>query len=345
MANELNQPKEFSWAGLAATTGAAGLGGFIFDRYIRGNKNLTQNLIAAAGFGAVGAAASAAHQYLSEKNRTESNNKNPDNQIDRAGNKVQPDEPGPASTVFKNVSETIQENPVKSALIEWGLQALNAKPVLKRAVKFGEKAAKRMMSSQAKAIKTLETMTTKAAQQTPIVQASPEAVQAAEKAVTTATESALKASQKMADLQANTGGNGVKKLWNSIQQLLAKANVKRTEHALRVAKKTQDTLNTPTRTNIVIVEELKDLMRRGNIDPRKVEEFLRTAKDPKDIEALLKSSQYGAVRRYGKMLVPGFKTVAQSLPALARTAGIGFTAEALKRGTFGRWAAKLEQSK
>lgn len=75
MANDINQPKDFSWAGLAATTGIAGLGGFIFDRYIRGNKNLMQNLGMAAGFGAGGALASTAYQIISDKARVAANEK------------------------------------------------------------------------------------------------------------------------------------------------------------------------------------------------------------------------------------------------------------------------------
>jgi len=74
-AEKASTPQDFSWAGLAAATGAAGLGGFIFDRYIRGNKNLRKNLAMAAGFGAGGALASTAYQLISERNRVAENKK------------------------------------------------------------------------------------------------------------------------------------------------------------------------------------------------------------------------------------------------------------------------------
>ena len=60
---------DFSWAGLLATTGTAGIGGFILDRYILGNKDLESNLLYAAGFGGAGALGSALWQNYAGKDK------------------------------------------------------------------------------------------------------------------------------------------------------------------------------------------------------------------------------------------------------------------------------------
>ena len=68
-----DENSDFSWAGLLAATGTAGLGGFILNRYIMGNRDLKRNLLYAAGFGGAGAVGSVLWQKYAQQNRQEEN--------------------------------------------------------------------------------------------------------------------------------------------------------------------------------------------------------------------------------------------------------------------------------
>lgn len=130
-AEKASTPQDFSWAGLAAATGAAGLGGFIFDRYIRGNKNLRKNLAMAAGFGAGGALASTAYQFISERNRVAENKK----ALEEAGKS------GAKSATVTSAEGTTQkvdpktgkELPPPKTAVRKAEDAVNRHPILMRA--------------------------------------------------------------------------------------------------------------------------------------------------------------------------------------------------------------------